>query len=211
MEPRLKLLKHRDQFRALQIILGNMCNNRRNVPANGRKNQLALVLESTQTMTDQRHSLQDEMQGVSHLRDLLYASFGAETLEDGIDHPAEDIIGGAIRGANGARMLGWLSIVCLDPEHPTFSASILRCLGRQVHLGTESWRTELVQKALRVDDPEIRDAALQAAESWGGLSMRDILKIQVKTEPLRWLRSYMQDVIDDLKKETVIGADDLTD
>lgn len=150
-------------------------------------------------MADQRATLHNAMQGPLRLKDLLYASFEAEPLEDGMDHPAEDIIGDAILSTNGARVLDWLSRACLDPEHSTFSASILRCLGRQVHPGTESWRTELVQEALAVDDAEIRDAALQAAEFWGEASMRDILKIKMKTEPLQWLRNYMQDVIDDLK------------
>lgn len=156
-------------------------------------------LQSTWAVADQGTALRNATQGLLRLKDLLYASFEAEPLEDGIDHPAEDIIGDAIRSTNGARVLDWLSRTCLDPEHPTFSASILRCLGRQVHLGTESWRTELVREALEVDDAEIRDAALQAAEFWGGLSMRDILKTRVQTEPLQWLRNYMQDVIEDLR------------
>ena len=49
-----------------------------------------------------------------------------------------------------------------------------------------------------MNDVEIRDAALQAAEFWGGLDMRNLLKIRVQTEPLSWLRDYMQDVIEDL-------------
>ncbi len=156
-------------------------------------------LQSEWAMADQGTTLRNAVQELLRLKDLLYASFEAEPLEDGIDHPAEDIIGDAIRSTNEARVLDWLSGACLDSEHPTFSASILRCLGRQAHLGTESWRTELVLKALTIDDAEIRDAALQAAEFWGGLNMLDILKIKVKTEPLQWLRNYMQDVIEDLK------------
>lgn len=119
-------------------------------------------------MADQRATLHNAMQGPLRLKDLLYASFEAEPLEDGMDHPAENIIGDAILSTNGARVLDWLSRACLDSEHSTFSASILRCLGRQVHPGTESWRTELVREALAVDDAEIRDAALQAAEFGGG-------------------------------------------
>ena len=37
-------------------------------------------------------------QGRLRLRNLLYAAFEAEPLEDGIDHPAEDIIGNTIHG-----------------------------------------------------------------------------------------------------------------
>ncbi len=146
-------------------------------------------LQSTWAIADQR---------LLHLRDLLYASFEAEPFEDGIDHPAEDIIGDAIRSTDDDRVFDWLYRACFDAEHPTFSASVLRCLGRQMRPGTELWRTELVRRALTMDDVEIRDAALQAAEFWGGLGIRDILKHMVQTEPLQWLRNYMQDVIEDL-------------
>lgn len=137
-------------------------------------------------------------QGRLRLRNLLYAAFEAEPLEDGIDHPAEDIIGNAIRSTGSDRVFDWLYRACFDVEHPTFSASVLRCLGRQISLGTKSWRTKLLRKALTMDDVEIRDAALHAAEFWGGSEMRDILKVRVQTEPLSWLRDYMQDVIEDL-------------
>ena len=137
-------------------------------------------------------------QGLLRLRNLLYAAFEAEPLEDGIDHPAEDIIGNVIRSTGSDRVFDWLYRACFDAEHPTFSASVLRCLGRQISPGTKSWRTKLVRKALTMNDVEIRDAALQAAEFWGGLDMRNLFKIRVQTEPLSWLRDYMQDVIEDL-------------
>ena len=137
-------------------------------------------------------------QGLLRLRDLLYASFEAKPLEDGIDHPAEDIIDNAIRSTGSDRVFDWLYGACFDAEHPAYSASVLRCLGRQIRPGNEFWRTRLVQRALTMDDVEIRDAALQVAESWGDLGIQDILKIRVQTEPLPWLRNYMQDIIEDL-------------
>lgn len=137
-------------------------------------------------------------EGFLRLRNLLYASFEAEPIEDGMQHPAEEVIDNAIRSRGSDRVFDWLYKACFDAERPSFSASVLRCLGRQIHLGTESWRTKLVQKALTMEDVEIRDAALQAAESWGSLGLRDILKDRVHTEPLPWLRNYMQDVIEDL-------------
>ena len=138
------------------------------------------------------------MRNRSQLRDLLYASFEAKPIEDGIDHPAEEIIGNAIRSSGSGRVLDWLYRICIDTERPTFSASVLRSLGRQILPGTELWRNTLVRKALEIDDVEIRDAALQAAEFWGGPEMRNVLRIKVQTEPLCWLRNYMQDVIEDL-------------
>ena len=134
----------------------------------------------------------------SQLRDLLYSSFESEPLEDGIDHPAEDIIGNTIQSTGHDRVFDWLYRICIDTEHPTFSASVLRCLGRQILPGTVLWRSELVRKALEIDDVQIRDAALQAAEFWGGLELQIVLKTKVQTEPIHWLRNYMQDVIEDL-------------
>ena len=172
-------------------------------------------LQSIWAMADQRDALQDaqscahtklpqihaSMQGQMQLMNLLHASFEAEPLEDGIDHPAEDIVSDAIRSAEDDRVFDWLNRVCLDLEYPTFSASILRCLGRHVRPGTESWRTDLVRRALRMNDVEIRDAALQAAEFWGGVGIRNVLELKVRSEPLQWLRSYMQDVIEDLGEQ----------
>lgn len=139
------------------------------------------------------------MRNRSQLRDLLYASFEAKPIEDGIDHPAEEIIGNAIRSSGSDRVLDWLYRICIDTERPTFSASVLRCLGRQILPGSVLWRTELVRKALEIDDVEIRDAALQAAESWDGLEMQNVLKTKVQTEPIHWFRNYMQDVIEDFR------------
>ena len=135
----------------------------------------------------------------SQLRDSLYASFEAESLKDGIDHPAEEIIGNAIRSAGSDHVFDWLYRACVNTEHPSFSASVLRCLGRQVSPGKVSWRIKLVREALEIDDVEIRDAALDAAGSWGGPVMRNVLKDKVQTDPLQWLRNYMQDIIEDLR------------
>ena len=126
------------------------------------------------------HPHQLSLRNCSQLRDLLYASVEAEPIEDGIGHPAEDIIGNAIRSSGSDRVFDWLFRACIDIEHPAFSASVLRCLGRHILPGTGLWRTELVRKALEIDDVEIRDAAVQAAEFWGGPEMRNVLKIKMQ-------------------------------
>ena len=132
---------------------------------------------------------------------LLYtlrAVFEAEPLEDGIDHPAEDVIREALHSTEDQCVLEWLRTFSLDEAHPNLAASVFRCLGRQARPGTDSWRTVLVRSALKMDDPEIRDAAVQAAESWGGQNIRNELILHY--EPLPWLRSYVRDVIEDLGK-----------
>lgn len=136
---------------------------------------------------------------ISRLRDSLYASFEAEPLEDGMDHSAEELIKEAMEFPDYAGVLDWFYSTCLDVDTPAFSSSLLRCLGRQTRLGSEFWRCQLIYEALTVDNVLIRDAALQAAEFWGGSKIRQILEIMVKSEPIHWLRDYMLDVIEDLR------------
>ena len=126
----------------------------------------------------------------------LHAAFEIEPLEDGMHHKAEDIIEQAVQSGEDPRILEWLRDFSLDIEQPVFAASVLRCLGRQEHLGTSLWRSELVRDALVLDDVEIRDAAVQAAELWGDHEILSVLESH--SEPEQWLRDYISDVIDDL-------------
>lgn len=126
----------------------------------------------------------------------LDAAFEAESVEDGMDHSAEDIIEEAMLSTEEPRIFEWLQDFCLDASRPNFAASVLRCLARQPKPGTTSWRTELVRSALDMEDAEIRDAAVQAAEYWGGQDIRNVL--EAHNEPLRWLQKYIMDVIEDL-------------
>ena len=130
------------------------------------------------------------------LANKLHAAFETEPLEDGMHHKAEDIIGQALQSGKDQHILEWLRDFSLDTAQPVFAASVLRCLGRQEHLGTSSWRSELVRDVLALDDVEIRDAAVQAAELWGDSDILPVLKSHSEPEP--WLRDYICDVIDDL-------------
>lgn len=126
----------------------------------------------------------------------LRAAFEAEPLEDGLDHPAETTIRGALQSGKGRDVLEWLRTFSLDTAHPGFAASVLRCLGRQERPGTGSWRVGLVRDGLATEDVGIRDAAIQAAELWGDRNMRRVL--EEHSEPVLWLRDYVRDVLEDL-------------
>lgn len=130
------------------------------------------------------------------LANKLHAAFETQPLEDGMHHKAEDIIEQALQSGEDQRILEWLRDFSLDTAQPVCAASVLRCLGRQEHLGTRSWRSELVHDALALDDVEIRDAAIQAAELWGDSDILPVLKSHSEPEP--WLRDYISDVIGDL-------------
>ena len=128
----------------------------------------------------------------------LWSAFETDPVEDGMYHPGEEIIEKALGSKESPRVLEWLKDLSLDPRHPSFSSEVLRCLSRQIHPGTAAWRAELVRDALAMDDIEVRDAAIQAAESWGGVQIRSVLNSHRESES--WLREYIGDVIDDLEK-----------
>lgn len=126
----------------------------------------------------------------------LQATFEAEPLDDGMDHPAERIIGELLESTEDQYIFDLFSSFSLDEAHPNFAASVLRCLGRQVHPRTVAWRTDLVRNALRMNNIEIRDAAVQAAELWGDDEIRNVL--EQHSEPKPWLQDYISNVIADL-------------
>lgn len=127
----------------------------------------------------------------------LWAVFQADPVEDGINHPGEMTIREALQSMDGYPVLEWLKALSVDTAHPHVAASVLSCLGRQQHPGTARWRMEVVRKALSTNAVDIRDAAAQAAESWGGPEMRDVL--QEHTDPVPWLQEYILDILNDLQ------------
>ena len=129
---------------------------------------------------------------MKRLEDKLRAAFEEEPLEDGIHHPAEEIIADALRGTEKSKVLIWLKAFSLDSARASLAASVLRCLGRQEHPGTERWRAGLVRDGLVASYVENRDAAVQAAELWGDRGIRTILLAHSEPEP--WLREYVTEV-----------------
>ena len=123
----------------------------------------------------------------------LHRAFEVEPFESGIGHPAENIIESAL---TNEMTLHWLAEFCTDESDPAFAADVLRCIGRLPDAGNRSWRDELVRTSLESPDFEIRDAAVHAAESWGGDGIIEVLKAH--QEPETWIRKYIEDVINDL-------------
>ena len=127
---------------------------------------------------------------------FLYTAFDSEPLEDGMDHPAEEVIADALETIDKLRLLPWLREFSLDHEQPVFAASVLRCLGRISELGTEEWRVGLVRTALTMKNVQIRDAAVQAAEHWADHGLIEVLQDHNDTEP--WIADYVDMVISDI-------------
>ena len=134
--------------------------------------------------------------GRDRLAARLRTSFDLIPVEDGFTHPAEDIIAEVLASANYRPVLRWLRGFCADSSQPSFAASVIRLLGRQPSVGTVAWRKSLLIDGLAADNVEVRDAAVQAAESWADPESVEILKSH--DEPQLWLSQYIADVIEDL-------------
>ena len=156
--------------------------------------QMCLNLAGFEKIWGQEASVENKER--AQLENRLLATFEAEPLEDGMDHPAERIIRNVLGTGENQYVLDIFRAFSLDVANSSFAAAVLRCLGRQPYLGTVAWRTTLVRDALSINDIEIRDAAVQAAELWGDEEMRIVLEQHSEPEP--WFREYISDVLADL-------------
>ena len=137
-----------------------------------------------------------EESGRQRFRNRLIAAFEAEPFEDGMAHPAEGVIAAALDSEDPDAVLGWIRGVCLDSSRPALAAAVLLCVARQPEAGTGAWREELVRGGLAVEDVEVRDAAMQAAEHWGDAGFVRLLSGHA--EQIGWLEEYRQGIVDDL-------------
>ncbi len=149
------------------------------------------------TREPQRVSTEWTDEAIARLERTLYAAFDSEVLEDGMAHPADDVLENALSLGDDQPLLAWLSEVSLDAGRPSFAASLLRCLGRRTDPGTAVWRADLVCKALVVKNVQIRDAAVQAAEHWADSDLISVLEGHDESE--QWLAQYIDMVVNDLK------------
>lgn len=125
------------------------------------------------------------------------AALEADPVEDGYSHPAEVLLEKFIRDS-GDRASEWL-IGLLSSEHWSagLRAGLLRLLSRQKPL-TEKWRLRIIKLCLSSPNIELRDAAVQAAESWEDAGVIHLL--QAHWEPCLWLADYAARVIRDLMR-----------
>lgn len=117
----------------------------------------------------------------------------AEPLEAGMDHRAESILAEALDGSATSGMLDAVRDGCLADAGRLAAADLLRCLARLSEPGTDRWRADLIRDALKVGAVEVRDAAIEAAETWKSRSMRDVLQSHVDPDPE--LRSEISEIV----------------
>ena len=130
----------------------------------------------------------------------LKASFRNEPVEDGFTHAAEDILASALSETPGEPTLEWIHWFSMDTSRPADASSTLRCLARLDEEVPLAWREKFVRDGLGSADLEIRDAAVQAAESWADHVIVVVLKAHLEAQPNEehWLAEYIEDVISDL-------------
>jgi hypothetical protein len=121
----------------------------------------------------------------------LFAAIDEEPVEDGVVHHAE-----AALAANIAEF-GATALVkhACGTSTATRSASLLRLLSRVSRLDAEQ-RRSVVRRGLASDSVEIRDAAVQAAETWEDAALAELLRHH--REPVSWLSEYARRVASDL-------------
>ncbi len=149
----------------------------------------ALPIRATETATPDIHPA---FQAVAA---RIRAALEAEPVEDGYTHPAEaDLAEMTRNGVQAAR--DWLSGAITEGGWPrSLAAGLLRLLGRQ-RIFTGAWRLRVIQLALSSPAIELRDAGVQAAESWGDPEAVGVLRAHA--EPCGWLADYIERVIKDL-------------
>jgi len=157
---------------------------------------------STATMCVRRKSIFDTIGGLAgppRLPDGIEVAFAsliraldAEIVEDGEPHPVEDAIGGFVREF-GARYL--CEALFAAAFRPTRTASFLRLLGR-IQIVPSRDRGRLVERGLASTRVEVRDAAIQAVESWHDPALVDLLMSHRDSEA--WLADYAKAVAQDL-------------
>lgn len=121
-------------------------------------------------------------------------SLRQEPVLDGIDHRGEAVLRDAF-ARNPAAARRWVVALACDPSQPSFTADVLRLLCR-IRPVSADWRCTIVEAALRSPFAEVRDAAIQAVESWADPELVPALRSHSESD--RFLADYAAQVLRDL-------------
>jgi hypothetical protein len=132
----------------------------------------------------------------SSLRSNLIASISRDPVEDGLIHQGQELIREASTQYGSMVALGWIEEMLNETDDPYLLSSILRLAGRVAPLGSPKARQQLITKFISSNEPIVREAAVQCAETWKDPALKPVLKNHA--EEIAWLRNYINDVIEDL-------------
>ena len=135
-----------------------------------------------------------------NLKRRLRNSISEEPIEEGVSHPAEQILMDALTN-HPREASGWISQIYQThfSEGYAFSSGILRCIGRLNAESVSQFGLPMVRQGLKHPHSEVRDSAVRALEHWGGSGAIEILSTHVDEEA--WINDYIARVIKDLTPE----------
>lgn len=128
----------------------------------------------------------------THSAAALFAAINEEPVEDGVVHRAEAVLAAHVEEFGATALV---EHAC-GSSTPARSASLLRLLSRVSRLDAEQ-RHAIVRRGLASANVEIRDAAVQAAETWEDTALAELLRHH--REPVAWLSEYARRVASDLE------------
>ena len=105
------------------------------------------------------------------------------------DHHLEQIIEAGMAGDDPEDALA-----CLG-ELSEKDADLLRCMARIEDLGNAAWRVGVVRRALGSRNLDVRDAALDAAESWMDTRVGEVVAAHRSREPDEWITEQIDELL----------------
>ena len=147
--------------------------------------------------THEQASYEDADSVFRQVDERIRAALETDPVEDGYTHPAEVFLEGIVRDKGGAAGDWLIGVISGQRWNRSLAAGLLRLLSRQKPL-TAAWRLHVIRLALSSPDIELRDAGIQAAESWEDRGAVELL--QKHKEPCTWLADYIKRVIRDLAR-----------
>ena len=117
----------------------------------------------------------------------------AHPIEDGMNHPAENVLLRAVGLMGEQAALQWLDSHWQSHPQTRLTATLLTCLGHLDFSGNPGWRAPFVRHALTSDDLEARDAAVTAVDQWGTPALVDLLREH--QEPVAYLADYIAEIV----------------
>ncbi len=123
--------------------------------------------------------------------DAIHRAIERQPVEDGDSHPAEELVADHIERFDG----GGLVEHALSGDGSTHAPELIRLMGRTPEIAPDLRRL-IVGRGLASGDLAVRDASIQAVETWEDPSL--IALIRAHRDPVGWLAEYAEMVVRDL-------------
>lgn len=131
---------------------------------------------------------------VSVLCEQLGRLYLDQAVEDGKDHPSDDLVRSAVLQQGCVAKARLASLILTSDV--CWRADLLRSVGRLPKALAGNWGYILMAAALKDNDLRLRDAAICALESWGDRRAAKILASHA--DPIPWLAAYAHSVASEL-------------